>query len=75
MSVYTDNGHASRADYLAWLAEDVEVPLGIVQDIANLLGEDEDFDALPIALGDFAEGEIAEAEAEADPTFADEWNH
>jgi len=52
MSVYEDNGYESRKDYLVCLAEDYDTPLETVINLAQLLGEDEDFDGLVVALED-----------------------
>ena len=55
MSVYTDNGFEDREDYLTHLAEDLELDLITVTEVANLLGEDEDFDGLVTTLEDWVE--------------------
>ncbi len=52
MNPYTDNGFKDRADYLRRLSEDTGVPIDTVKALADLLGENEDFDGLPIALSD-----------------------
>lgn len=52
MDVYQENGYANRNDYLSCMAEDYGVPLGHVHALADLLGEDEDFDGLVVALDD-----------------------
>lgn len=49
---YQDDGHDSRFDYLLSLAEDHEKPVSEVIELAETLGAEEDFDALPIALED-----------------------
>lgn len=49
-NVYIDNGYSSREDYLSCLAEDYDVDLFTVKSLANLLGENEDFDGLVSAL-------------------------
>ena len=53
MSIYIDNGYESRTDYLKSLAEEHDVPLRIVLSTADLLGPNEDFDGLVIALEDY----------------------
>lgn len=52
MSVYTDNGYKDRAEYLSALSEDYGVFIETVQCLADLLGEEEDFDGLVSALED-----------------------
>lgn len=54
---YTDNGYINRADYLECLAYDYGVPLEHVLALADVLGENEDFDGLVSALDD-THGEI-----------------
>lgn len=44
--IYTENGYGSRADYLEALAADNGVPVEAVMAIADMMGEDEDFDGL-----------------------------
>ena len=56
MTVYTDNGYKSRADYLRCMSEEYGVPLDVVLMAADLLGPNEDFDGLVTALADY-EGE------------------
>ena len=51
-SIYTENGYASRSDYLKCLAEDHGVPLSIVRALAGVLGPSEDFDGLVTAVED-----------------------
>ena len=55
MSVYTDKGYDSRADYLKCLAEDNGVPLRVVKLQADLLGPNEDFDGLVNSVEDITE--------------------
>lgn len=52
MSVYTENGYTDREEYLSSLAEDYGLSLNIVQSIADIFGENEDFDGLVTALED-----------------------
>jgi hypothetical protein len=56
MSVYTDNGYASRKEYLMELSEEYACPIGTVLILANLLGPDEDFDGLVTSIQDWAQG-------------------
>ena len=51
-NIYQENGYADREDYLICLAEDYNIPLGTVQSLADMLGENEDFDGLVSALED-----------------------
>ena len=53
MSVYTDNWYENRGGYLKSLAEDYGIELHIVESIAGLLGENEDFDGLVTSLQDY----------------------
>lgn len=52
MSIYTDNGYKSRADYLRCLAADYGVRIEVVYAIAELYGPIEDFDALVTSVQD-----------------------
>jgi hypothetical protein len=52
MSIYTDHGYKDRNDYLKSLAEDNGVDEEIVFTLADILGPDEDFDGLVIAIED-----------------------
>ena len=58
MNIYEENGYASRKDYLQSLAEDFELPYESVLIVADLLGEDEAFDGLVVALEDAAESGV-----------------
>lgn len=51
-NIYQQNGYADRDDYLTCLSEDYGVPLETVQSLADMLGENEDFDGLVSALED-----------------------
>ena len=53
MSIYNDNGFYSRKEYLKALALEHDVPAPSVFAIADVLGEDEDFDGLITALEDY----------------------
>lgn len=55
MSIYEYNGYVSREDYLRTLADETGAPLALVHTIANTLGSNEDFDALPLYLEDCIE--------------------
>ena len=53
--MYKENGYADRADYLRCMAEDYDMHMDTVVALANILGPDEDFDGLVVALEDEAE--------------------
>ena len=55
MSIYTDEGYASRRDYLNDLADDLGIDRATVYTMAQLLGPSEDFDGLVTMLEDHAE--------------------
>lgn len=50
VNIYRENGYKDRKDYLNSLAQEHNIELGIVIELANILGENEDFDGLPIQL-------------------------
>jgi len=58
-NIYQQNGYDSRDDYLQCLADDYNLPLEFVYNLADLLGESEEFDALISALEN-AEGMFIE---------------
>ena len=51
-NIYQQNGYADRDDYLTCLSEDYGVPIDDVYSLADMLGENEDFDGLVSALED-----------------------
>ena len=51
-NIYQQNGYADRNDYMTCLAEDYEVSIEDVYSLAEMLGENEDFDGLVSALED-----------------------
>ena len=53
MSIYEEQGYANRDDYLNCLAEDYEVDVNTVYMLADMLGENEDFDGLVTSLEDY----------------------
>lgn len=54
-NIYEENGYLDREDYLKSLAEINELDLeDVVRPLAEMLGEDEDFDGLIVALEDAA---------------------
>ena len=52
MNIYTENGYASRRDYLDQLADEMTADRATVYLLADLLGESEDFDGLVSMLED-----------------------
>ena len=51
-NIYRENGYADRDDYLTCLSEDYGVSIEDVYSLAEMLGENEDFDGLVCALED-----------------------
>ena len=51
-NIYRENGYADRNDYLNCLSEDYGVSIEDVYSLAEMLGENEDFDGLVSALED-----------------------
>ena len=51
-NIYHENGYADRDDYLNCLSEDYGVSIWDVYDLAEILGENEDFDGLVSTLED-----------------------
>ena len=51
-NIYQKNGYADRDDYLTCLSEDYGVSIEDVFSLAEMLGENEDFDGLVSALED-----------------------
>ena len=54
-NIYEENGYADRGAYLISLSEEYEIPLETVLLLADLYGEDEDFDGLLTSLDDYAD--------------------
>jgi len=52
---YIENGYKDRADYLQAMAGEYDCPLETVQSLADMLGENEDFDGLISSLRDWEE--------------------
>jgi hypothetical protein len=52
MSIYTEKGYKNREDYHKQLAEEHDIEYDTVQQVAYLLGENEDFDGLVTSLQD-----------------------
>jgi hypothetical protein len=55
MSIYKEHGFDSRQAYLESLSDEYDVSLETVESVSDLLGEDEDFDGLPIELDSIRE--------------------
>ena len=55
MNVYQENGYESREDYFHSLSDEYDCPIEIVRDMAEILGETEDFDGLVSAMRDWEE--------------------
>ena len=51
-NIYQENGYADRDDYLTCLSEDYRLPIEDVYSLAEMLGENEDFDGLVCVLED-----------------------
>ena len=51
-NIYQENGYADRDDYLNCLSEDYGVSIEDIHSLAEMLGENEDFDGLVSALED-----------------------
>jgi len=56
MNTYQAEGYENRRAYLFSLSEDLGVDIKTVMVLADLLGENEDFDGLVTSLEDYAEG-------------------
>lgn len=52
LTIYQQNGYYNREDYLRCLSEDWNIPLTTVKMLADILGPNEDFDGLVVALED-----------------------
>jgi hypothetical protein len=56
MTTYQREGYDNRRAYLLSLADDTGVDIKTVMILADLLGENEDFDGLVTSLEDYAGG-------------------
>lgn len=56
MTIHTENGYKSRTDYLQCMSQEYGVPMNTVLALADMLGENEDFDGLVTALADYEGG-------------------
>lgn len=54
-NIYQEKGYNSRDHYLKCLSNDYGVPLDAVKELAELLGENEDYDGLVSAVQDAEE--------------------
>lgn len=52
-TIYEENGYADRVAYLESLADEYGTDIMVVSSIAEVLGENEDFDGLISSLEDF----------------------
>lgn len=52
-SIYAEHGFKNRQEYLENLAEEFNVDINTVQCLADVLGENEDFDGLVNSLEDY----------------------
>jgi len=52
-NIYEEHGFKNRNEYLSSLAEEYSVDEHIVFEVADLLGENEDFDGLVMELKDY----------------------
>ena len=59
-NIYQENGYKNRKDYLKCLSENYGIDLDVVYTLANILGEQEDFDGLVAELSDleYMQGEM-----------------
>ncbi len=55
MNVYIENGYENRQDYLECLADEAGISIDEVLMMADLLGENEDFDGLVSMVEDFSD--------------------
>ena len=54
LSAYQEHGFEDRKSYLKCLAEDNGVDYRIVRELALMLGPNEDFDGLVVAIEDYS---------------------
>lgn len=52
VNVYKDNGYENRSHYLASLAMEYDVDISNILSLADVMGENEDFDGLVAMLDD-----------------------
>lgn len=51
-NIYQENGYKDRKDYFNCLASEFDVPITTILLLADMLGQNEDFDGLVSALED-----------------------
>jgi len=51
--IYQKNGFGNRDEYLSYLADNYGISISAVRAIAEILGENEDFDGLIASLEDY----------------------
>lgn len=56
MSIYEENGYENRKDYLECQADWYGIEVSKVMYLAEILGENEDFDGLVTSLEDMSNG-------------------
>ena len=54
-TVYERNGYKDRTDYFQQLAAEYNCPVDVVESVADMLGENEDFDGLVSSMEDWEE--------------------
>lgn len=50
---YREYGYHTRNEYLADLAAEYNVPIGLMHNVADMYGQDEDFDGLVTFVQDY----------------------
>lgn len=60
-NIYQAGGYYNRYDYLRCMSEDYDIPLSDVKELADRLGEQEDFAGLPKQLDELKNRSIANA--------------
>lgn len=53
MNIYTENGFKDRHEYLTELGDNYGMDMDTLEVLADLLGEEEDFDGLLTSIEDF----------------------
>jgi len=52
-NIYNEQGYVNREEYLTYLSETYGIDIHIVTELADMLGENEDFDGLLTGLEDY----------------------
>lgn len=55
-NAYQENGFRNRKEYLENISQEYDCPIGTVLTLASLLGKEEDFDGLIVAMQDWQSG-------------------